>query len=103
MNFLPYVIDAKFDPGSIVGTVGGWGAAAIALILIWSLVKDGIAYGKGSGSGSLWGIIGKVLTLLLMLGLIWVAVGYNGLKDTTNAAGKKVVDTANEIFTCLTK
>lgn len=99
---IPVVANTAFDPGKIVSTVGGWAAAAIALVLIWSLVKDGLAYGKGSGSGSLWGIIGKVLTLLLMLGLVWVAVGYNNLQNTTEAAGNKVVNTANDIFTCIT-
>ena len=101
LNF-PVIAVTAFNPGGIVETVGGWAAAAIALVLIWSLVKDGLAYGKGSGTGSLWGIIGKVLTLLLMLGLVWVAVGYDGLKDKVEKAGNAVVDTADDIFTCIT-
>lgn len=96
---LPFVINTP-SATNLVRTIGAWGAGALALVLIWSLVKEGIAYGKGSGSGSLWGIIGKALTLVLMLGIIYLAINYdNALKGTASGFGNKLIDVTNKVVT----
>lgn len=96
---LPFVINTP-TATKLVSTIGAWGAGALALVLIWSLVKEGIAYGKGSGSGSLWGIIGKALTLVLMLGIIYLAISYeNSLKGTAEGFGNKLIDVTDKVVT----
>lgn len=58
---------------NVVSVVSTWGAGIIAAILIATVVKEGLQYIKGSGSVSLWGILGKVLILIFMLGIILLA------------------------------
>ena len=97
MNLLPVVLNTP-SATQFVTTIGAWGAGALALVLIWSLVKEGIAYGKGSGTGSLWGIIGKALTLILMLGIIYLAINYDtSLKSTAEGFGNKLVDVTETV------
>lgn len=96
---LPFVINTP-SATNLVATLGAWGAGALALVLIWSLVKEGIAYGKGSGSGSLWGIIGKALTLILMLGIIYLAINYDtALNSTATDFGDKLINVTNKVVT----
>lgn len=98
LNLLPVVLNTP-SAENFVSTIGAWGAGALALVLIWSLVKEGIAYGKGSGTGSLWGIIGKALTLVLMLGIVFLAITYNNsLKGAAENFGNKLVDMTNTVL-----
>ena len=76
-----------------VGTIGG---ALVAIALIISIVKDAMGYIKGSGSNSIGKIIGKVLLLIVMIGIIAVASqiqnggGFFGL-------GKKAAETTTDL------
>jgi len=86
-SFAPYMAlsgngptESTFMTG-VVQWAAGIGGAIIALFLIYAIVKDGIAYAKGSGS--VFPIIGKVLFLILCIGLIFIAIKY---KDLGNAA-----------------
>lgn len=50
------------------------GAGIIAIFLIYSIVKDGVGYAKG-GTG-ITAILGKVMFLILVMGIAAVAVNY---------------------------
>jgi len=80
-----------------VGTVGG---ALVGIALIISIVKDAMGYIKGSGSNSIGKIIGKVLLLIVMIGIIAVAQsgGFSGLgKNAANKAQQVTEDVVQGI------
>ena len=82
----------------IVKTVAGWGAGILAAILIATVVKEGLQYIKGSGSVSLWSILGKVIILVLMLGFILLTSDYGkNYGPFANLWGQKVVNTTSEL------
>ena len=67
------VTENSFMTG-VVQWAAGIGGAIIAIFLIIAIAKDGIAYAKTGGS--VLPIIGKVLFLILCIGLIFLAVNY---------------------------
>lgn len=75
---------------NIVKWGAGIGGGIIALFLIYAIVKDGIAYAKGGGS--IFPIIGKVLFLLLCIGLIFLALNYTEIGKKFQAMGNKAVN-----------
>lgn len=81
------------------GTIGG---ALIAIFLIYSIAKDSFEYIKGSGSGSIFKIITKVIFLMLMIGLIVVAQNYQSwmgqAADIANKGTNLVGDIVNELI-----
>ena len=76
-----------------VATVGG---ALVGIALIISIVKDAMGYLKGSGSNSIGKIIGKVLLLIVMIGIITIA-GTRGFDNLGNQAGKKASDVVSNV------
>lgn len=50
------------------------GAGIVAIFLIYSIVKDGVGYARG-GSG-ITGIIGKVMFLMLVMGVVVIGANY---------------------------
>lgn len=84
--------------GTILGYVGGIGGGIVAIFLIVSLVKDAIAYANGNGSNSIWKIIGKVLFLILMIGLIFLAMNYGVLGNTAKGIAEKVTNEGTSLI-----
>ena len=76
-----------------VGTIGG---ALVAIALIISIVKDAMGYLKGSGSNSIGKIIGKVLLLIVMIGIIAVAQG-GGFKSLGQHAAEQAKDVTEQV------
>lgn len=70
------------------------GAIAAALIIV-SLVKDVASYAKGSGDGSILKIAGKIIFLVIILGVIAYVAGQADGTDTSGLAGT-IVNKANE-------
>ena len=100
MTYLPFIMAfAKETTGKndfvdkIVGWVAAVGGGLIAIFIIVSLVKDGIEYAKGQGNSSIWKIIGKVLFLLLILGLIYLAQSYDTIGEKAKNIGEGAVNT----------
>lgn len=81
----------------VLGIVAGIGGGILAIFLIISLVKDGIAYSTGNGSNSVWKIIGKVLFLILLIGLIFLAMNYMVLGNTAKTFGENVLSQGTNI------
>lgn len=77
---------------NILGWVAGLGGGIIAIFIVVSLVKDGIEYSKGQGSTSIWKILGKVLFLLIILGLIFLATNYSSLGNTAKNIGNNGIN-----------
>lgn len=77
----------------VVQWAAGIGGAIIAIFLIISIVKDGLAYAKGGGS--ILPIVGKVLFLILCIGLIFLAVNYQSLGNTASDIADKAVNQVN--------
>lgn len=57
-------------------------AGIIALFLVFSIVKDGIEYAKGYSDGGIVKILGKVVFLMVVVGLVFVAT--NMLPEMTS-------------------
>lgn len=79
----------------IVGWVGGIGGGIVAIFLIVSLIKDGIALAKGGGDASPLKIAAKVLFLIIILGLIGLAINYSNLVNVGNSLADKGLKLAN--------
>lgn len=83
---------------AIVGTVA---VSIVSILIIISIVKDVWNYVKGQGSTSAFAIIGKIIFLILMIGLI---ILIQGKKFNTMATGvgqgamNKVNSVANDIL-----
>ena len=85
---------------NVVQWAAGIGGAIVAIFLIISIVKDGLAYAKGGGS--VLPIIGKVLFLILCIGLIFLAVNYATLGNKAAVIANNAVDIVdNEASTIL--
>lgn len=81
-----------------LGLAAGIGGALIAIFLIYCLVRDGLDFAKGQGSGSIWKIIGKTIFLIIILGLIYVATAYNSLGNKAKTIGNNGINTiTNEV------
>lgn len=81
---------------TIVGWVGGIGGGIVAIFLIISLIKDGIALAKGGGDASPLKIAGKVIFLIVILGLIGLAINYSQLTSVGNSLANKGLRIANK-------
>lgn len=81
---------------TIVGWVGGIGGGIVAIFLIISLIKDGIALAKGGGDASPLKIAGKVIFLIVILGLIGLAINYSQLTSVGNSLANKGLKIANQ-------
>jgi len=96
MTYLPFLMAFAEDEGNfisgIVGWVAGIGGGIIAIFIIVSLVKDGFEFSKGQGNSSIWKIIGKVLFLLIILGLIYLAVNYESLGQRAQNVGEDALN-----------
>ena len=83
---------------NVIKYVGGVGGALVGIFLIVSIVKDGIQFAKGGGQVSPFKIVGKVLFLILMIGLIFLAVNYENIGNTGKSVGEGVISTiSNEL------
>lgn len=76
----------------IVKWAAGIGGGLIALFLIVSIVKNAIGFAKGSGSSSIWKIVGEALFLILLIGLIFIAVKYTDLGNTASGIAEDAVE-----------
>ena len=99
-SFMPYMALVANGPtentfmSGVVKWAAGIGGAIIALFLIYAIVKDGINYAKGSGS--VFPIIGKVLFLILCIGLIFIAINYNKLGQSASNIADQGVNVVQE-------
>lgn len=75
----------------VVKWAAGIGGGLIALFLIVSIVKNAVGYAKGSGSSSIFKIIGEALFLILLIGLIFIAVRYTTLGNTASGIAQQGV------------
>ena len=90
----PFVVSFANESIIIDGVVqygGSIAAGIVAIFLMISIVKDAVGYAKGSGNSSVLKIVGKVIFMIIMLGLIYLAISYNDL-------GKKGQDLSNKGF-----
>ena len=78
---------------NVIKYVGGVGGALVGIFLIVSIVKDGIQFAKGGGQVSPFKIVGKVLFLILMIGLIFLAVNYESIGKTGQNVGQGIINT----------
>lgn len=84
-----YPIMLAFSMDGLVKYAAWIGGGVLAIFLIYAIAKDGIAYAKGGGS--IFPIIGKVLFLLLCLGLIFIVTKYTSIGDKAKEiAGKGI-------------
>jgi C4-dicarboxylate transporter len=102
LTFLPMVTAfAEGAPATngtmttIIRWVGGIGCGIVALMLIISLIKDGIGIAKGSGDSSILKIAGKILFLIVIIGLIGIAMAYNDIAGIGANAGGKALNVVN--------
>jgi uncharacterized membrane protein YdbT with pleckstrin-like domain len=102
MSVLPFVTAfAQQAPAGnatvsrIVAWIGGIGGGIVAIMLIISLVKDGIGIAKGSGDSSVLKIAGKILFLIIIIGLIAIAVNYASLQTMGQGLGNKAINEVN--------
>lgn len=74
-----------------------WAAAVIggivAILLMVSIAKDAIQYAKGGGSVSIPKIIGKVIFMLIMIAIVFVAANYQTAADTGAELANKGMNT----------
>lgn len=84
----------------LLKTVGVIGGALVGIALIISIVKDAMGYLKGSGSNSIGKIIGKVLLLILMIGIITIAAqgGFSSLGEKAAKKAEKVGNDAVDVI-----
>ena len=80
-----------------LGTVGQVGGALVGIALIISIVKDAMGYLKGSGSNSIGKIIGKVLLLVVMIGIIAVASTPDGFAGLGKNAAEKAKNVTEQV------
>lgn len=102
MQYLPFVTAHADGPEGTIGTVLSWigtlGGGIVAIFMIISLIKDGIGIAKGSGDSSVLKVAGKVIFLIVILGLIGVCVNYTSISQTGEKMGNKAVDVINTEF-----
>lgn len=84
---------------STMTNVVKWAAAVIggvvAILLMVSIAKDAIQYAKGGGSVSIPKIIGKVIFMLIMIAIIFVAANYKSAASTGEAIANKGMGAVN--------
>lgn len=109
MQYCPLLIafadDAAVEattPGflkKVLGVAMGIGAAVVAVFMIYHIVKEGIQFAKGQGSSSIWSIIGKVIFLIFLIGLIFVAGNYVSIGKQAQTIGNKSINIINNEVT----
>jgi len=84
----------------IVAWGGGLAAGIVALFLMYGIAKDGWDYAKGQGS--VFKILGKVLFLILCIGIIILAINYDKLGNKFAKLAEKGIDVvateASDVF-----
>ena len=89
----------KTGSSSTMTNVVKWVAAVIggvvAILLMVSIAKDAVQYAKGGGSVSIPKIIGKVLFMLIMIAIIFIAANYKGAAETGSAIAQKGMSAVN--------
>lgn len=105
LPILPVFAEPEIQQNDFINGILGWAAgiaaALVAGFLIYSLVKDALEYAKGSGSGSIFKIIGKVLFLIVMIGLIYYVVKFDSIGNTASSIGEKAISEINNQATSL--
>lgn len=95
LPILPVFADTTVQSNSFINGILGWAAgiaaALVAGFLIYSIVKDALEYAKGSGSGSIFKIIGKVLFLIVMIGLIYYVVKFDTIGNAASSIGENAI------------
>lgn len=81
---------------TVIRWVGGIGCGIVALMLIISLIKDGIGIAKGSGDSSILKIAGKIIFLIVIIGLIAIAMNYNQIAGIGENIGNKALNVVNQ-------
>lgn len=87
--------DGSSFVAKLVKWVGGTAGGIVAILLMVSIAKDVFGLATGKGQTSPIKIVGKVLFLILCIGLIYLATNYNSLGNTASDLGQKAVDTFN--------
>lgn len=76
----------------LVKWVGGTAGGIVAILLMISIVRDVAGLVTGKGQTSPIKIVGKVLFLILCIGLIYLALKYDTLGKTASDLGQKAID-----------
>lgn len=101
---MPVLADTAGTMTSMLATFGKIGGALVAAALIFSLVKDAWGYIKGTGQNSIGKIVGKVIFLIVMIGLIVLAVNYeSSFSKTGKNIGDKGIKVVDDFSNDLTK
>lgn len=87
--------DGSSFVAKLVKWVGGTAGGIVAILLMVSIAKDVFGLATGKGQTSPIKIVGKVLFLILCIGLIYLATNYDSLGNTASDLGQKAVDTIN--------
>lgn len=101
-RLLPFLFAFANEPETstnmdhVVSWIAGIGGGIVAICLIISLIKDGLGYAKGQGDSSVFKIIGKVVFLIVIIGLIFVAANYSDLGNKGKTIANEGVRIANE-------
>lgn len=78
-SYSPVVVSFAAN-SSFMAKLLAWAASfaggIVAVFLMVSIVKDAVGYAKGNGQVSVFKIIGKVVFMIIMIGIIFLAVNY---------------------------
>jgi len=76
----------------IIGIGIGVAGGILALLLVISIVKDGIEFHKGNGNGSWVKIISKVLFFVVCIGLVIIAANWQALGNKAAGLGNNLLN-----------
>ena len=77
---------------TLLGYVCGGAAAIMAVFLMISLAKDAGKLIGGNGSISIWQVVGKILTVLFLIGIVILLLNYKQLGDMASKVGGNAID-----------
>lgn len=89
-------VSTSSNMDNVIGWIAGIGGGIVGICLIISLIKDGLGYAKGQGDASVFKIIGKVIFLIVIIGLIYAAAHYDDLGKKGQTIANEGVKIANE-------
>lgn len=93
LNTVPVMLEASGFINNFVVGAADIACGIIAFALILSLIRDGWNFSKGTGSSSMLQILGKILTLILMIGIIvFVSANYLSLGDKAGKVAEDVIE-----------
>lgn len=78
---------------SIISTMGAFITVILAVILVFSIVLEGLKFAKGEGNA--FGIVAKVVVLMMVMGLAYFLVNNKDILDT-NTSNKIVEEEVTE-------